>query len=48
LQYGQYDLEKTATALSSMIFSAFVFAADMVPGLFARVKRERRKEMVGD
>jgi hypothetical protein len=24
------------------------FAADMVPGLDAREKRERRKEMVGD
>jgi hypothetical protein len=48
LQYGHHDLEKTATAFSSMIFSALVFAADMVPGLWARVKRLRMKEMVGD
>lgn len=27
---------------------AFVFAADIVVGLLARVKKERRKEMVGD
>lgn len=47
LQYGQYDLEKTATALSSMMPWAFVIAADIVFGLLARVKKERRNEMVG-
>lgn len=29
-----------------MICSAFVFAADIVAGLVARVKKDRRKEMV--
>lgn len=45
-QYGQYDLEKTATGFSSMMDCTFVLVADMVAGLGARVKKWRRKEMV--
>lgn len=49
LQYGQYDLEKTATALSSMMPWALVLAADMAAGLEARalLKKERRKFVMG-
>lgn len=48
LQYGQYDLEKTATALLSMISCAFALAAMMVLGLAERapLKKVRRKLMV--
>jgi len=44
-QYGQYDLEKTATALSEMIDSALVFAADMVAGEAERWNRRVRSEI---
>lgn len=48
LQYGQYDLEKTATALLSMISCAFALAAMMVLGLAERapLKKVRMKLMV--
>lgn len=39
--------EHIPTALSSMIFWAFVFAAAMVAGFALEAKSFRRKEMVG-
>ena len=36
------------TALSLMMPSALVFAADIAAGLAEEPKRRRRKEMVGD
>ena len=53
LQYGQYDLEKTTTLLSSMMPWAFDFAADMAAGDTGELPKKRRrsvltKAMVGD
>jgi hypothetical protein len=44
LQYGQYDLEKTTTLFSSMIFCALVLAADMVAGVTLEEPRRRRRK----
>lgn len=51
LQYGQYDFEKTTTALLSMSFWALSFAADMMAGDVGEPKKRRRsvceKAMMG-
>jgi len=50
LQYGQYDLLKTATELLSMMSCALVFAAMMLFGLagLATLKKVRRKFVLGN